>query len=163
MAESMSVCASNMRGACTLSSLKAMHSAHEILDAGCTVSRVAPNGCRMVVRAAGSQKGGVNPVKPGTNQPGTLQGGGTRYVGGKKVSSGSGVSIFASLTVILQLIVLLRFLYFSSASPFEVLCCAFKAQGGWCNSRTSGPEVVLSWTANVHSVAIILYLTINLA
>lgn len=87
MAESMSVCASSMQGACTLSSLKAMHSAHETLDAGRTVSRVAPNGCRMVVRAAGSQKGGVNPVKPGTNQPGTLQGGGTRYVGGKKVKA----------------------------------------------------------------------------
>jgi len=82
MAESMSVCASQlMQGASGLSSLRAMRLARA----------AAPSGSRMLtVRAAGtqkggSQKGGVNPVKSDTSQPGTLQGGGTRYVGGKKV------------------------------------------------------------------------------
>lgn len=83
MAESMSVCASQlMQGASGLSSLRATRLARA----------AAPSGSRMLtVRAAGtqkggSQKGGVNPVKSDTSQPGTLQGGGTRYVGGKKVT-----------------------------------------------------------------------------
>lgn len=87
MAESMSVCASKMQGASTLSSLRAMRGAHSVMDVSRAVTRVAPSGCRMVVQASGTQKGGVNPVKSGTNKRGTLPTGGTRYVGGKKVNS----------------------------------------------------------------------------
>ena len=82
----MSVCASKMQGASTLSSLRTMRGAHAAVDVSRAVRRVAPGGSRMVVRA-GSQKGGVNPVKPGSNSPGQLQVGGTRIVGGKKVSA----------------------------------------------------------------------------
>lgn len=45
----------------------------------------SPSGSRLLVRAAGTQKGGVNPVKPNSTQPGALPTGGTRYIGGKKV------------------------------------------------------------------------------
>lgn len=84
----MSVCASKMQGASTLSSLRAMREAHAGVDVGRAVMRAAPSGSRMVtVRAAGTQRGGVNPVKSDTTQPGTLQGSGTRYVGGKKVTT----------------------------------------------------------------------------
>ena len=80
MAESLSV----MQGASSLSSLRAMREAH--VHVARAVTPLASGSRMLTVRAAaGTQRGGVNPVKSDTTQPGTLQGGGTRYVGGKKV------------------------------------------------------------------------------